>query len=196
MKSVSYLAVAAALLCTPAAAQDEPAVDVAPAAEVAPAVTPPAEPTPASEAAPAAEAQPAVEPTPAPVAEAAAAPADSRVSAVPAGKAQIVFFRPWNYFGGAVSFTIKEGETDVAKVTNGRYYVYVTEPGAHTYQVKSETTDSLTLELDEGETYYVKQTMGMGVILYRPNMTPSDAAVFASYPKLKLANPPKPRKAA
>lgn len=212
-KSISYLALSAALLWSPAFAQEAPAAEApaaepaavetpAPAPEAAPAVQPEA----AAEAAPAA---PAETPAPAVAAEAAApapeavapaapaetvvaaAPADARVTAVPAGKAQIVFFRPSNFFGGGVSFTITEGETDVAKVTNGRYYIWVTEPGSHTYQVKSETTDSLTLELDEGETYYVKQTMDMGVVLYRPNMAPSDAAAFAALPKLKLAKPPK-----
>ena len=194
---LSYVALSVALLCTPALAQETAPTSASPtptsADTASPAVT-----SDATAAPPAAETPPTAPADQAPVAETpaasempAAASADPRVGAPAAGKAQIVFFRPWNYFGGAVSFTIKEGDTAIAKVTNGRYYIYAADPGTHAYHVTSEATDALTLDLDEGETYYVKETMDMGVVLYRPNMAPSDAAAFAGYPKLKLAAPPK-----
>ncbi len=108
------------------------------------------------------------------------------VAPPPAGKGQIVFFRPGAYLGMAVSFSIHEGATGVGKLGNNSYFVYVGDPGPHTFTVRSEATDTLNLEIDAGETYYVKETLGMGLVLYRPHLTPSDEATFEAK-KLKLS---------
>ena len=96
----------------------------------------------------------------------------------PAGKGQVVFFRPERLAGWAVSFSVREGDKGVAKLTNGTYYVQVTDPGVHEYNVSFETRDNLRLEVEEGETYYVLQAIGMGIVAARPNMTPSTEDAF------------------
>jgi hypothetical protein len=120
------------------------------------------------------------------MAPAPAAPA-GRVGPAPAGKAQIVFFRPGAFAGMALSFSIHEGATGVGKLGNGSYFVYVGDPGPHTFTIQSEATDTLHMELDPGETYYVKQTIGMGIMVGRPHMTPSDQATFDGMPSLHLS---------
>lgn len=122
------------------------------------------------------DAPPAESPT------AAAAPA-SKVPAPPEGKGQVVFFRPSNMMGMALSFSIHEGAEGIAKLGNGSYVVHVTDPGAHLYTIQSEVTDKLTLEIEAGETYYVKQTIGVGVVAGRPRLTPAEAGEFE---RLKL----------
>lgn len=169
MNSFRSALLAAALLCSPAFAQDaeQPATE--------PAVI-------EAEATATVAAEPAAE-TPA---------ASGPVAAPPAGKAQVVFYRPSSLLGAALSFTIHDGGAPVTKLGLGRYYVHVVEPGAHTFEVKSEATDTLDLEVDPDETYYVKQTMGMGALLYRPNLTPATQADFeALAKKLKPAKPAK-----
>ncbi len=101
------------------------------------------------------------------------------------GKGQIVFFRPSKYAGMAVSFSVHEGNTGVIKLTNGSYGVLQVEPGIKEYNTSFEAKDTLRLEVEEGETYYVIQSLSMGVLTYRPIMTPSSEAAFQAK-KLKL----------
>lgn len=149
---------------------------------------------PANNTAPTPQETPATPPTDAtkPVAPAeATAPTASNVvlqnpiDAPPAGKGQIVFFRPSRITGMAVSFSVREGDTGIGKLTNGTYFVHVTDPGTKEYNISSETRDTLRLEIEEGETYYVIQTIGMGVLMARPNLTPSTEQEFQNK-KLKV----------
>jgi uncharacterized protein DUF2846 len=125
------------------------------------------------------------------VSDATAAPvADGSITAPPAGKGQIVFFREKKFVGGAVSYKVREGENELGKLSNGTYFVYATEPGAHEYTVHSEAKDILNLEVEAGETYYVTGGITMGVFAGRPNLSPSDQTTFdALVGKLKPAKP-------
>jgi hypothetical protein len=113
---------------------------------------------------------------------------ESRVGPTPQDKGQIVFFRPWKYAGAAVGFSIHEGDKGVVKLGNNSYETVLIDPGTHVFTTESEAKDSLTLEIDAGETYYVEQTLGMGVILYRPHLTLSDQATFDGMKGLKLSS--------
>lgn len=155
---------------------------------------PPPSPAPASTPTPAPQPDPAPIPSPAPTPTppmpAAAAVSEAitilnPVDPVPEGKGQVVFFRPSRMTGMAVSFSVREGDTGIGKLTNGTYFVHVSEPGTKEYNISSETRDTLRLEIEEGETYYVIQTIGMGIVMARPNLTPSTEAEFQSK-KLKV----------
>ena len=141
----------------------------------------------AQSAAPAAQPTPATQPTPAAEAPAQAPPADSssskteapadKVGAPPTGKALVVFYRPLAP-GMLLGFTIREGDTEIAKVGSSSYQVVPVDPGPHAFTIKSEVTDTLRIEADAGEVYYVKQTMHMGLIVGRPHLDLSDKASF------------------
>lgn len=121
---------------------------------------------------------------------AVAAAGEGSIAAPPAGKGQIVFFREKKFVGAAVSYKVREGENELGKLSNGTYFVYVVEPGAHEYTVHSEAKDILNLEVEAGETYYVTGGISMGVFAGRPNLSPSDQAAFnALAGKLKPAKP-------
>ena len=122
----------------------------------------------------------------APAGGAAADQTDSRVPAPPAGKGQVVFFRPFGP-GMALSFSVHEGDQGVSKLGSNQYFIYVADPGPHTFSIQSEATDTLHMEVDAGETYYVKETLGMGIVVARPHLTPSDAATFAKLKGLSLS---------
>lgn len=105
-----------------------------------------------------------------------------------AGMGQIVFFRPKKFAGGAIGFKVREGETELGKLRSGKYFIAAVEPGVHEYRVHSEAEDVLTMEVEDGETYYVQGTITMGVLTGRPNLSPSDAATFEGMAdSLKLA---------
>ncbi len=128
-------------------------------------------------------------PAPAAPAAPAAAPAVAKlnpIDPVPAGKAQIVFFRPSRYVGMALSFSVREGDKGIVKLTNGSYQVVVTDPGTKEYNISFEAKDTLRMEVEEGETYYVTEGIAMGIIGARPNISPSTEADFQEK-KLKLS---------
>jgi len=116
-------------------------------------------------------------------AQVAPAAANSLVGAAPAGKGQVVFFRPSKMVGAAMGLKIREGETDVVKLGNGKYFVAVVEPGTHQFTTGGEAKDALTLEVEAGETYYVSGAIGMGLVAGRSNLAPSDEATFVELSK-------------
>lgn len=141
----------------------------------------------------AASAQPAAAPAdqaaPAspPAAAAPSAVSSGKVPAPPPGKGQIVFFRPSKFVGMALSYSIHEGDTGIGKLGNGSYFVMVEDPGPHAFTIQGEVTDTLHVEVDAGETQYVQQTLGVGIVAGRPHITPSDKATFDGMPNLKLS---------
>lgn len=118
----------------------------------------------------------------------AASPDAGMIPAPPEGKGQIVFFREKKFAGAAVRYKVREGETELGKLSSGTYFVHVAEPGSHEYTVHSEAKDILNLEVEPGETYYVLGSITMGFMAGRPNLSPSDEAVFSTMSKkLKVA---------
>ncbi|HEY7807343.1 MAG TPA: hypothetical protein VIC34_09100 [Croceibacterium sp.] len=108
------------------------------------------------------------------------------VPAPPAGKGQIVFYRPGGT-GMAMGCTVREGETKISSVGNGKYVV--AEPGKHDYAVRSEAKDSLTLLVEPDETQFVRCKIKMGIMAGRPDIFPSSADDFAKVsPKLKMVH--------
>ncbi|MEP6634557.1 MAG: DUF2846 domain-containing protein [Luteimonas sp.] len=128
------------------------------------------------------------DPAPAAQMSADATPASGKFGAPAAGKGQIIFFRPKKFMGAAISYKVREGETELGKLSSGTYVVTQVDPGAHEYTVHSEAKDVLHMEVEAGETYYVIATITMGVLAGRPNLAPSDQAMFDSMSaKLKPA---------
>lgn len=109
------------------------------------------------------------------------------IPAPPAGKGQVVFFRKGGFVGSMISCAVSENGAKVSSLPPGRYFVQAADPGIHTYSVSSETKDELRMEVEEGETYFAKCSVGMGLMAGRPNLAPSDAQTFEGmFKKLKL----------
>lgn len=172
--------VIAAVLCAPFAIAAQEAATAAPAE--------------AADAAPSPAPQEQAAPAPASAADAPAPASQSKgaiaIAAPEAGKGQIVFFREKKFAGAAVNYIVREGETELGKLSSGSYFVVAVEPGAHAYTVHSEAKDVLNLEVEAGETYYVIGGITMGFLAGRPNLSPSDQAAFdAMSGKLKPSKP-------
>lgn len=101
------------------------------------------------------------------------------------GKGQVVFFRP-SGMGMAVKCTVRENGKMVGRVGNNRYYVIDAEPGTHAYTTKSEATDTVNVPVEPDETTYVKCKISMGIMVGRPNLSPSTEEEWAkAAPKIK-----------
>jgi len=99
----------------------------------------------------------------------------------PAGKSQVVFFRTGAYMGGATWFKVRESGAELGKLSNQSYFVAVLDPGPHTFTSATENKTTLKMEIDAGETYYVRGTLQMGVLLYEPNLAPADQDLFEKH---------------
>lgn len=107
-----------------------------------------------------------------------------------AGMGEVVFFRPGSLMGAALGCTVHEDDKEIARLGSGKYYVVDAAPGKHLYFTKGEATDKLNLEVEDGETYFVKCNIGMGVVSGRANLSPSDRETFAKKAKgLKMWAP-------
>ncbi|HYI63856.1 MAG TPA: DUF2846 domain-containing protein [Allosphingosinicella sp.] len=95
----------------------------------------------------------------------------------PAGMGQIVFYRS-SRMGMLVSCRVHENGQVVNRLPPGKYFIQNTTPGPHEYSVRSESTDKLRLEVEEGETQYVRCAIGMGIGVGRPNLSPQSREDF------------------
>ena len=167
-KTIPAALALALCLLMPAAAQDATeAADASAQAETNEAVE-------AVEPAAAAEASETVEAAAEPAAEATA------------GTGKIVFFRPKKFAGAAIVYKVREGDTVLGKLSSGSFFVAEVPAGTHEYYVKSEgKDDTLVLEVEAGETYYVSAGISMGFLAGQGNLSPSDEAAFNEANKKK-----------
>ncbi|WP_290887411.1 DUF2846 domain-containing protein [Arenimonas sp.] len=133
-----------------------------------------------ADAAPAdAEATP--EATPAEAAATEAAPAEA------AGTGRIIFFRPKKFTGAAITFKVREGDQVLGKLPNGSFFAVDVPAGTHEYYAKSEgRDDTVVVEVEAGETYYVMASIAFGVMAGNGNLAPSDQATFDEHNAKKL----------
>lgn len=104
-----------------------------------------------------------------------------------AGMGQVVFYRPGSLIGVAISCNVRENGVMVGPLASGKYFVASFTPGKHQFTTKSEATDTLNLEIEEGETQYVSCKIGAGFGAGRPNLAPATQADFDKrHAKLKL----------
>lgn len=138
--------------------------------------------------APATDAAPveAAAPGEAAVSAEAAAPAAEAAPAAPA-TGRIVFFRPKKFAGGAVTFKVREGDQVLGKLSSGSFFAVDVPAGTHEYFAKSEgKDDTLVMEVEAGETYYVSGAISMGLMAGQGNLVPSDEAAFEAAKAKKL----------
>jgi hypothetical protein len=134
-------------------------------------------------------------------AQEAAPPADSAGAATPQakaesapseGKGKIVFFRPWRLTGGVYTYHVVEvgddgkaekGAPRLVSLPNGSAAIYEAEPGLHSYNITgpmavNKAEDRIRMEVEPGETYYVEQTVRIGVVTGGFRLVPADEARF------------------
>lgn len=117
-----------------------------------------------------------------------AVPTDSIViPAPPAGKGQIVFFRPGGA-GFAIGCSVNENGQKISSLGAGRYFIMTATPGRHEYTVKSEAKDTLALNVEDGETQYGSCKIKMGILVGRPDIRPSTREEFLKAKKLKMVD--------
>ena len=82
----------------------------------------------------------------------------------------VYIYRPSEFVGGGVSYTVKANGADVIKLYNGGYFPYFTKPGEIEFSAKTESTTSVTVDVKAGQEYYVKGDVGVGFFVGRPHL--------------------------
>lgn len=105
----------------------------------------------------------------------------------PAGKSQVVWFRKGG-MGPIIGCSVKEHKEKISSLGSGRYFIMVTDPGSHTYEVSSEATDTLVLDLKPDETKFASCNIAMGLFVGRPKIDLSSEEAFRKVKSLKMVD--------
>lgn len=115
--------------------------------------------------------------------------AQGRITAPPAGRGQIVFFRSAKTPKPANTLRIRESGIERGRLASGRYLVQVVPPGRRIYAVSPQKAGALALKVEEGKTYYVEAFVATGRGVNHARLSPSNAHAFeGQFKKLKPAS--------
>ncbi len=98
----------------------------------------------------------------------------------PAGQGQIIFWRSGTMVGGAIGCGVNIGTERISALGAGHYFILNLAPGAYEFNAKSEAKDVLNIEVEPGEVEFVKCTIRMGMMVGRPNLSPSTVEEFGT----------------
>jgi hypothetical protein len=97
----------------------------------------------------------------------------------------VVFFRSPKLAGLGTRYKVREDDRELGKLSRATYFSIQVPAGTHHYWAFYEGPDLITLDVEPGETYYVRGELSQGLLNPHPNLTPSDKATFESMkPKL------------
>lgn len=97
-------------------------------------------------------------------------PVYQKIDSIPEGVGLVYIYRPFNLIGSGVVYDVKVGETAVTTLSIGGYYPYFAKPGEVELWAKTESKSSVTLDVKAGQTYFVKGTVGVGILVGRPHL--------------------------
>lgn len=90
------------------------------------------------------------------------------------GKGTVVFYRKKKFSGGAITFNIQDSERNYGPMKNGDVLSISVEPGTRTFFSQVLSADAITINVEEGRTYYVKAMVKVGFYAGRPKFEQVD----------------------
>lgn len=86
--------------------------------------------------------------------------------------AVVHFYRPKSYVGAAIGYKIRlDDETEIGRVRNGEKFQFKTSNfGKHTFWAKTESRDSVVIDVQKGQEYFVRCGITMGVAVGKPEI--------------------------
>lgn len=91
-------------------------------------------------------------------------------------KGLIYVYRPSSFVGGGVSYDIHVKKSDgtdevLGNLKNGGYLQYKTKPDEIEIWAKTESTSSVTLDVQANKMYCIKGEVGVGLFVGRPHLS-------------------------
>lgn len=93
------------------------------------------------------------------------------------GKGLVYFFRPSAFLGGGVQIEVSDGSTTIGALQSGTYFFYQASSGPHQFGASTEATNTITIDVEAGKTYYVEGTIGMGLLVGHGHLKQVDSSV-------------------
>jgi hypothetical protein len=84
--------------------------------------------------------------------------------------ATIYLYRSGGFVGGALSPNIAANGVPLADLPAGGYFIYHALPGEVEFSAHTEAKTSVTIDAKAGQTYYVKDTIGVGFFVGHPHL--------------------------
>lgn len=85
-------------------------------------------------------------------------------------EAIIYYYRPSKFLGSGVYYDIKENGENVITLYNGGYYPHRTTEGNKFISAKTEATEQISFPVKNGEIYFVRGKVNMGIIIGQPSL--------------------------
>ena len=93
---------------------------------------------------------------------------------VKSDKGLVVFYRSKSVKGAAIHMLIKSSDGAAGNLTSGSMFYHYYEPGQRTFDVSTPSvagSDLITLDINAGETYFVRGEILLGWPAGRPRLT-------------------------
>jgi hypothetical protein len=86
-------------------------------------------------------------------------------------KGLVYIYRPWLFSGGGIFYEVKNNDQTLVELSNGTYRPVFVKPGENTFTAKTVGSASITIDIKEGESYYLKSNVLVGPIMGKPFLT-------------------------
>lgn len=103
----------------------------------------------------------------------------------PAKGKSMVYFTRTSSVGMLINFSFYDGEELIGKLKPGKFIAYECTPGNHVFIGKSENTDYVEANLEEGKIYVIDSEAQMGAFKARVKLVPLDKTNEKKYKKGK-----------
>jgi len=110
----------------------------------------------------------------------ASGPPFAPVPTTPPDKAIVYVYRTAQFVGDGVTYTVNAGGKPLVKLLPNGYIALLAEPRETEFSAETEATSSITLDLEAGQTYYLKGGIGVGFLVGHPKLTLVDATTGSS----------------
>ena len=98
------------------------------------------------------------------------------IGQVPAGNGKIIFYREYNYVGSGTTMRIYLADTLLVRLRNNSYLEFDCRPGQYLFSVNRPGQAPLSLEVEPGETYFIRLGIRHGLWNAIPEMLLVDEA--------------------
>jgi hypothetical protein len=83
----------------------------------------------------------------------------------------VYIYRPKKFYYRSSDIVVYANGFKIDILKNGGYFHYFTKPGRVQFSARTEITSIVTLDVQPGQTHYIKAAMTKGELVARPNLT-------------------------
>lgn len=102
---------------------------------------------------------------------AAKGPAFTQIDNLSVDKGLVYIYRVPSIKGAAISYDIHANKNPIFTLKNGGYFPYQTNPGEIEFSASTEAKSAITLDVEAGQTYYIKGSLSVGFLMGRPHLS-------------------------